>query len=245
MISSLDGQHRRVLIVSRTYQIFPCAHKTRGMAINTSMLCGSSCHNTHHPEDGIKVLQVLSNIVPQIWCNLAWMNIISVYWLCPMLGRPCLCNHKSCGMNGNISITCGSSHHNAHNLTIALKFYRYCQIWSHSLDSIWLGWTLSQCIDCVPGFSDIAHSFARCVKWIVTDLWHVVLRVTTDTTLKIAWWFCKYWQIWSDSLDAIGLGWTASKFTDYVPGFSDIVHISTKYVEWVATHLWYEVLCIT
>ena len=96
-------------------QIWSYKQKTRGMAVNTSISCSSSRHNTHHPEDGMKLLQELSNMVPQLGCYMAWMNNIPVYWLRPMLGWPYTCIHKSCGMDGTISMTCGYLHHNTRN----------------------------------------------------------------------------------------------------------------------------------
>ena len=42
-------------------------------------------------------------------------------------------------------------------MLVAWWFFISCQIWSHSLGALWLGWMASQRIDCVAGLSDFIH----------------------------------------------------------------------------------------
>ena len=119
-----------------------------------------------------------------------------------------------------------------------------CQIWSHSLCALWLGCTVSQCIDCVPDLTDLVHVPTRYVKWVATQPYTVVLHVTTYTMLGMPWWllYRSSCQIWSHSLGDPWLGWTASQRCCR-PGRPD--HAPTKYVKWVATHPWHVVLHVT
>ena len=78
--------------------------KACGMDGITSITFGYYCHNIHNPDDGIVVLQFLQNPIPLFEWPVAWMNKITVYWLCPRFVRPFPCTHKICGMGGKTSI---------------------------------------------------------------------------------------------------------------------------------------------
>ena len=58
----------------------PCTHKTCGMPGNTSMAYYSSLH---HPNDCLVCLQFSPNLVQELGCYVAWMNmVLLVHWLC-------------------------------------------------------------------------------------------------------------------------------------------------------------------
>ena len=54
-----------------------------------------------------------------------------------------------------------------------------------------------QCIDWVPGLSDLVRAHTRHVELVATPPWHVVLYVIMYTILGMTWWSCSSLQIWS------------------------------------------------
>jgi hypothetical protein len=85
------------------------------MAGNTSLVCSFSYNNIHQPGDGNVVLWFSLNLVPHLGWSVTWMNRIPVYWLCFRLVRSWSCTHDICGMDGNISMSCGYSLNNTLN----------------------------------------------------------------------------------------------------------------------------------
>ena len=106
--------------------VIPCpfTRKTHGMGGNTSIsvACGSSPNNILHSEDGLVVLQVPPNLVPQLGWSMAWMDIIPMYWLCFRLVIPCVCIRKICVMLGNTSMAWHSLPNNIHHPDNGLVF---------------------------------------------------------------------------------------------------------------------------
>ena len=60
------------------------------------MATGTSYHNPHFHVDGLVILQIMSDRGLHIGRSVAWMEVIHVYRLHPMLVRPCPCIHKTC-----------------------------------------------------------------------------------------------------------------------------------------------------
>ena len=92
----------------------------------------------------------------------------------------------------------------------------------------------SHCIDCVTGLPDFVYDPARYVECVTTHLLPVVLHVRAYINLRMAWWFCSSYQIWSHSFDALRLWSTRSQCIDCVQGLSDLGHAPTRHVEWVS-----------
>ena len=73
--------------------------------------------------------------------RLTWMNMITVYWLCPRLVIPCPYTHNTCGMSDNTSMACGSSpttiHHPVNGMVVL-------QFSSNLVPQYWLIWGLDE-----------------------------------------------------------------------------------------------------
>jgi hypothetical protein len=78
--------------------------KICGIDCIISTTFGYSCHNVHHPDDGMVFLQFLQNIIPLFGLSVAWMDRITVYWMCPRFVRYFPCTHKICVMGGNTTM---------------------------------------------------------------------------------------------------------------------------------------------
>ena len=59
-------------------------------------------------------------------------------------------------------------------MRMAWWFCRSCQIWTHSLGALLLGWMAPHCIDCVPGLSDLIHAPTRHMECLATHPWLIV-----------------------------------------------------------------------
>ena len=57
-------------------------------------------------------------------------------------------------------------------------------------------------------------------EWVVTHAWHVVLPVTSHTTLRMAWLFCRSYRTRSHHLGVFWIGWSGSQCIDCDLGFS-------------------------
>ena len=74
---------------------------------------------------------------------------------------------------------------------------------------------------------------------MVSYTWPAVLHLPIYTTLRMAWLFCRSWQIWSHILGDLCLSWTVSPFIECVPpGLSYLVYAPRRHMEWVATYPW-------
>ena len=103
---------------------------------------------THHPEDGMVVLQVLSNLVPQLGWYVYWMYCITLYWLYPKFDRTYPHIHRTCRMGGdNISMACSSPHHNTQHredgmmvLHLLTSMLQQLRCYAASIDIITVYW---------------------------------------------------------------------------------------------------------
>ena len=105
---------------------------------STSIACGSSLNNILHPEDGLVVLQFSPNMVPQLGCSEAWINVIVVFWLWHMFVEPCPCIHKICGMGDNTYMACHLSYNNIHQpegSMVVLQFSTHLVTWLRCSDT--------------------------------------------------------------------------------------------------------------
>ena len=68
------------------------------------MATSTSYHNPHFHVDGLVVLQILPDLGPHLGRSVAWMEVIPVHGLHPILARPCPCIEKTCEMHVNPSM---------------------------------------------------------------------------------------------------------------------------------------------
>ena len=133
------------------------------------------------------VWQFPPNLVPQLGCYEAWMNRISVYFLCFRLVGPCSCSHKTCGMLGNIPMANDIPFNIMLNPEYGLVVLQFSPNLVPQLRCSELCRTGSWCIDYAPGFSYLAHTQTKHMEWLLSHLWHVILHVTIYTNLRMAY----------------------------------------------------------
>ena len=173
------------LLCPRLDRSCPRTPKTCGMGGNTSMGFDASHHSIYHPKDGMVPLQFLPNLIPQFGCSVAWVDRTSVYLLCHRFWHMLsMYPHSMC--NGWQHIHCMRFFTQQHTppedglvvLQVPPSLVRI-------LGAMCLGWTGSQCIDCLQGLSNLSHIPTIYVEWAATYQLHVVLRVRTHTTLRM------------------------------------------------------------
>ena len=145
--------------------------------------------NTYHHDDGMVILHILPNLVPQLGCSVAWvgwhLSALIVSQDCQTLSM-----HPQDMWNGYQHIHSLWFHITTYTtMRMAWWFCRsYYQIWSPSLGTLLLGWMASQYIDCVPGFSDLVHAPTIHMGWVATHSWPLVPCITSNNSLWIALW---------------------------------------------------------
>ena len=129
-------------------------------------------------------------------------------------------------------------------MRMAWWFYRLYQIWSHSLGVMLLGWKASQCIDCIPGLSELVHAPITCGmgdNWTMTTctLYHIK-HLHGDWLVGF-----RSYKILAHSFGGLWPGYRGCTCVGYTPGVWDLFHASMKHVKRVATHIWQLVPRIT
>jgi len=147
----------------------------------TTLRMSSLCYSSHQI--------IWSHTLCALRLEWTWQECVG----CSSVLSTFLSTQETCEMGGNTSKGCDLHLTIFTNLRIDWCFYSSRQIWSHILGALGLGWIGSQCIECVPGLSDLAHAPTRHVEWVVTHTWHVVIHLIKYTNLRMDWCFC----IWS------------------------------------------------
>ena len=95
------------------------------------------------------------------------------------------------------------------------------------------------------GALHLDYSHIKHLEYLATHTWYVVLHLATCTNLSMAQWFFSSLRIWSHSLGALRLWWTAALCIYCVLGLLYFFHVAMRCVEFLVVHQWSGVFHLT